>query len=230
MDNLWANLRANLVDNLNWHFWGRHELYWPAYYLWPHEYVRPMHTDEQMERLGWWLVLSEHCGWWQPFEGVVFACEPPMSQTVDDAGRLHNESGPAMMCRDGWPVYAWHGVRVPAWVIERPEDITADKINQEPNSEVRRVMLERLGLERYLRTVDAKRIDAHDDGNLWLIEPPTEDDEPLKLLELTNWTDEPDGTRKKYIFSVPPDMERVLQAKAWKYRVEDGFYNPAIQT
>ena len=87
--NLRDNLEANLGDNLYWSFRGRHEAYWPAYYSWPDMAIRPMHTEEQRERLGWWLTLARSCGWWQPYENIVFACEPPSKQSVDENGRLH---------------------------------------------------------------------------------------------------------------------------------------------
>ena len=77
------------------------------------EIERCIPADDR-QKLGLWLVLSEHAGWWEPYENVVMACEPPVIQKTDAAGRLHCDDGPAILCRDGWPVYAWHGVRVEA--------------------------------------------------------------------------------------------------------------------
>lgn len=149
--NLRANLAANLAANLNWSFWGQHECYWQAWAMFAHLYLRPMHTEDQIRTLTLWLYLSESCGWWQPFRGICFICERPERQLTDADGRLHCENGPAILCRDGWPVYAWHNVRVPAQVIEAPESLTAEQITKEENAEVRRVMLERFGFERFVR-------------------------------------------------------------------------------
>lgn len=56
----------------------------------------------------------------------------------------------AVKYRDGWGVYAWHGVRVPADIIERPETITPESVRKESDEEVRRVMIERFGWEKWL--------------------------------------------------------------------------------
>jgi hypothetical protein len=62
------------------------------------------------------------------------------------------------MYPDGWSIYAWHGVRVPSFVIEQPETITVDQITKEENAEVRRVMVERMGWDRYCREAEMKVI------------------------------------------------------------------------
>src|SRR5207244_2128936 len=73
--NLGATLGANLWDtleaNLAWGFWGQHEAAWPAFYTWPH-LLRSMHTGEELTKLCWWCDLSRSCGWWHPFEQIVF--------------------------------------------------------------------------------------------------------------------------------------------------------------
>ena len=51
---------------------------------------------------------------------------------------------------DGWGIWAWHGVRVPRDVIEYPEGLTGERIEGEENVEVRRAMIERIGMETWL--------------------------------------------------------------------------------
>jgi hypothetical protein len=207
-DNLRANLGDNLRDNLSWYFWGQYELAWQAYYAFPDAVLRTMHTVEQRERLGWWLTLSRSCGWWEPFQGIVFVCERPFRQAVDDDGRLHHESQAALLCRDGWPVYAWHGVRVTQQVIEAPETLTAQQILAEPNAEVRRVMMERFGFERLLAESSAEELDRSDFGTLYRLLIP--DDEPLVMVRVTNSTPEPDGHFKDYTLRVNPECRPML--------------------
>lgn len=124
MGNLWRHLgdklRASLWntygDDLYFHFWGSHESYWPAYYAWP-ENLRDIYSKEDRIKLGYWLDLSRSCGWWEPYENVVVACERPSVYRFDDSGLLHCEDGPAIVCRDGWEVHCWHGTNVPSeWV------------------------------------------------------------------------------------------------------------------
>lgn len=85
-----------------------------------------------------------------------------------------------MIYPDGWSIWAWHGVRVEQHVIERPETITLKEIKGEQNAEIKRILMERMGWEKYLRAVKAKVLDrrkndiegtrealmAHDEGRV----------------------------------------------------------------
>ena len=217
-DNLWANLRANLRANLwanlranlDWNFWGQHELNWVAYYDWPDRVLRSMYSPEHRKLLDLWLSLSKSCGWWQPFENIVIACERPERQAVDDRGFLHYETGPALLCRDGFPVHAWHGVRVPAKVIEAPDTITTSEIDAENNNEVKRVMIERFGWIRYLKESGARCINHR----------LNERDGQREGLFVAK-----DGTRRfvvsdpstgrRYALGVPQEITTCEQAQAW---------------
>ena len=234
-DNLWANLRANLRDNLRdnlgnnlgnnllWWFWGRHEAHWEAHYAFPHLHIRPMHTEEQSRLLMLWLTLSECAGWWHPFENVVIACEPPEKQAIDTNGRLHCDDGPAMLCRDGWAVYAWHGVRLPEWIIEKPQDITVKKIDGEPNTEIRRIMVERYGTERFLKDGGAQDISKDACGTLYRREMP--DDEPLVMVHVLD-----PSTDREYFLRVPPAIQTAQQAVAWTFEMDENEYQPVVET
>lgn len=224
-DNLGANLGANLGDNFEWSFWGQHDLAWQAFYFWPHDALRPMHSKSQMELLTQWIQISQSCGWWQPFDGIVFACERPARQSVDEQGRLHHESLPALLCRDGLPVYAWHGVRVPERVICSPETILWKDVQEESNQEVRRVMIQRLGAEKLLREAGAKQEHSDDFGTLFSV--PNSD---RKVVKVVNATPEPDGTFKEYFLFVPPQMKRAKEAVAWTFNQTESEYQPSIQT
>src|SRR5262245_8094525 len=152
-------------------------------------------------------------GWWWPLRGAVVLTDRPTSIARDGRGRLHPETGPALACAYGYTLHAIHGVRVPAQVVEAPETITVDQIRGERNVEVRRVLLERYGHQRYLRDAGAERVHADDTGTLWRCELP--DDEPLVMVEVTNATPEPDGTHRAYWLRVPPQLWTARQAVAW---------------
>jgi hypothetical protein len=105
-------------------------------------------------------------------------------------------------------------------VIERPQSLEPGRISEEANVEVRRVMMERYGLGRYLRAVKATKVDeVHEppfpgllDARLWRME--VAHDEPLCMVELVNSTPEPDGSARSYVLRVPPDVETAHQAVA----------------
>ena len=232
-DNLRANLGANLWDNLSWYFWGQHESAWPAFYVWPHDALRPMHDEKSMETLSWWIDLSKSVGWWHPCEGVVFACERPLKQSVDDRGRLHCEDGPAIICRDGWKVYAIHNVRVPEYIVDRPHEITADKIKSEQNAEIRRIMMQRFGFDRYVQEIGANLVNSDMVGKLWRIE----DEAPFHLAEVINSTPEPDGSVKTYFIPLPDEndltgkrIKTCREGVAWTFSLHEHEYHPAVQT
>ena len=77
--------------------------------------------------------------------------ERPEVLTVDEQHRPHSLTGPFCRWRDGSALYSVHGVRVPAYVIERPHSITIADIEAERNAEVRRAMVDRYGLARYVK-------------------------------------------------------------------------------
>jgi hypothetical protein len=142
--------------------------------------------------------------------------------------RLHNADGPAVDS-DIEPLYFWHGILVPSFVILRPDLITVAHIHAEDNAEVRRVMLERMGFERYVEESGAERVQADDYGDLFRIARP--DDSDLVVVRVVNSTPEPDGSFKRYTLRVPPAIETAREAVAWSFgksRAED--YQPMVQT
>lgn len=134
----------------------------------------------------------------------------------------------AVKYRDGFGVYAWHGRRIPqthAWLIEQPEKITATSIDEEHNAEMRRIMLERLGMERYIEQGRLQPFAVDDYGELFRKEMPDED-EPWLLLRVANMTQERDGGFRQYILRVPPDVQTPHQAVAWTFGVKQAEYQP----
>jgi hypothetical protein len=138
--------------------------------------------------------------WWEPYQNMVFMCERPAVQLVDAQGRLHCETGPALLCRDGWPVHAVHGVRVPGWVIEKKEEITFAKIEAETNAEVRRVMMDFYGSARYIADSGLKAVHSDDFGTLYRKDFP--DQSVFMVVKVVNSTPETDGSFKDYFLRV----------------------------
>ena len=199
-----------------------------------------------MDRALAYQATAESACWWWPHRQFVMVSDRPLRINLDARGRLHSESGPAIVWRDGWGVYAWHGVRVAANVIDTPaETITAKWIADERNAEVRRVLVERVGAERYMVLAGGEVVNRDDWGTLWEVTRP----EPMRVVELLNSTPEPDGSSKRYFLRVPHTAERrdpdrcvacgadlavipktAHEAVAWSYSVCPADYRPAVMS
>jgi hypothetical protein len=194
-----------------------------------YDFFRRACRIEAVERLDGLMELTRSAGWWWwPRRSAVVLCERPERLLLDEQGRLHGGAGPALLYPDGWALWAWHGVRVPRRVIENPESLSAREVLSEPDVEVRRIMIERVGHERLIRDGGARRIAEDESGVLWRID--LVEDEPLVCVEVTDATPGPSAVFRRYVLRVPPDVRSPREAVAWTFGVETGEYRPAVET
>jgi hypothetical protein len=203
--------------------YGQHDASWLGFYDYFEKVVgidaSPIHGLMDMAR---------HAGWWWPFEGGVVLTEKPTSIKLDERLRLHSVDGPAVEYPDGYKVYCYHGIQVKPDVILSPKSITPDRIDGETNAEMRRVLLERFGLENYLKTGGAVMIHSDPRGKLW--KKDVKGDDPVVMVEVLNSTPEPDGTIKTYMIPVPPDSRTASGAIAWTFGMTESEYVPVVET
>jgi hypothetical protein len=122
----------------------------------------------------------------------------------------------------------WRGVPISRRVAFEPESITVEEILSEPNAELRRVLLERMGLERFLTEADAELLDEDRDagGERKLLRVSMNGDEDL-LCVLVHCP----STSRQYILRVPPTMKTCRQAIAWTAGFDDPEdYRPLVET
>lgn len=213
-------VRKEAGDQLGLLWYGQHDVDWVA----------------QLRQPGPWATLARTCGWWWPREHVcVIADRPSLLDTEPDADglpRLHSETGPAVRYRDGWSVHAWHGTRVPAWVIEDP---SVEHIARESNVEVRRCAIERLGWAEFIDQAGLRLVSqAADPGNpgaeLRLYDLPyARWGSPTRLLLAVNGSLERDGTRRRYGLRVPLSFDDALDAAGWTYGVSGDTYRQLLR-
>ncbi|GAB3898351.1 hypothetical protein GCM10027612_56290 [Microbispora bryophytorum subsp. camponoti] len=180
--------------------------------------------------------VARHAGWWWPYERVAIVTDRPMELHLDDVGRLHStfDSGPsgteapALSYADGFALHAWHGMPVPAGFGAAMAALTPERIRAEDNAELRRVMLEHFGLDRYLAESGARPRHSDETGVLWRIDLPG--DEPVVMVEVVNSTPEPDGARRTYFLRVPPWVTRAREGVAWTFGVPEKDYRPERET
>ena len=195
-DQVWAQVGDQVWDQVWCAGYGQHDANWLGFYETFGEFGLP----DMVERLDGLVGIAQSCGWWWPFMGAVILTDRPVRLSSDERGRLHDETRMALEYPDGWGVYAWHGVRVPAFVIEAPATITVDQIKAEQNAEVRRVMLARMGEDRFVQASGARPIHSDRCGVLYDF-----GDETL-AVKVINSTAEPDGTFKPYWLYVHPEL------------------------
>jgi hypothetical protein len=128
----------------------------------------------------------------------------------------------------------WHDVEIDERIAFHPETITAQEIISEPNVELRRVMMERMGYEAFLQQANPEERDRDFDAGglrrLLKIEFPVVQrqpaDEPLVCLSVIC-----PSTARQYIIRVPPTMQTCHQAAAWIAGFDDaGQYHPIRET
>jgi len=126
------------------------------------------------------------------------------------------------------PRLLWRGVPITPRIAFQPECITVAEILSESNTELRRVLLERFGMERFLFEADAEVLDEDRDagGERKLLRVPMVGDEALVCVVVLC-----PSTSRQYILRVPPTMRTCHQAVAWTAGFENpDDYRPVIET
>ncbi len=122
----------------------------------------------------------------------------------------------------------WRGVPITHRIAFHPETITSEEILKEENVELRRVMIEKMGYQTFIKEANAKLIHQDEDpgGPRMLYKIDLEEDEPLVCLSVNC-----PSTGRNYIIRVPPQMKSCHQAAAWIAGYDDPKkYKPIIET
>lgn len=196
---------------------GQHEAATFAYY----EAVASLGATG-IEPLTGLMDVARNAGWWWAMRHTAVLTERPTTLHRDREDRLHHETGPALTYPDGFAVHAWHGTRVPADLVETGWD--TQRILTEPNAEIRRCAIERLGWDQFTAEAGLTQIGetVPDPGNpghtLALYDVPEAIyDEPVRVLLCTNGSVERDGTRRRFGLTVPASINDPVHAAAWTF-------------
>jgi len=150
-----------------------------------------------------------------------------------DSGRINSTNGPAVVWRDGFSLYYWHGVQVPRSWIDHPETVDPRFALNHPNMEMRRCVAEIVGWKRVLEGIPHKVIDENPNpqiGTLIEVVLPLSESERDEADRGRRFLRVLCGTGREFVLSVPRTMETALQANAWSYNIEPDNYNPEIRT
>lgn len=195
-------LRSNVRSQLSSAICGQHEAGWLSFYSFFGEEC----NMQECNKLNGLKQVAMNAGWWWAFEKVAIITERPVSLFIDDRGRLHHESTSALRYPDNFELYVINGIRVDSYIICHPEKITAKKVDNESNAEIRRLMLDRYpgGEVKYIHDSGMRPVDHSEKyGTLYLKR--LEAGRPICRIRVVNRTPEPDGSFKIYWLSVNPD-------------------------
>lgn len=216
---------AGQPSGLAW--FGQHEADWIARHDVHRRIGSVLYRRQDIAQLELWACLARSAGWWWPSTGLCVMAErpvelstEPMPGGVHGEVRLHHPGRPAVRYADGAALYVLAGTPVPEWVITDP---SVDRIHAEPNIEVRRSAIERIGWDAYIEQAGLELVAvAPDPGNpgsqLHLFHVPRQVwGVPGRVLMVVNGSVEPDGGHRRYGLSVPSDLDDPVAAAGWSY-------------
>jgi len=122
----------------------------------------------------------------------------------------------------------WRGVTVPARVALDPESITMREVVRENNAERRRVLVERMGYDRFMSESQADVLDRDHDagGPRELLGVYIGEGETLVCLSVRC-----PSTGDRYMLRVPPELDSCHDAAAWIAGFDDpAEYAPVKET
>ena len=228
---LWDQLRGQLYQTV-WMI-GGWDSFWVAFYE-AARAVGATYPEELEKHFEAYVRYAKTCGVAFCYKEVAIVCDRPSEMHFDEARRLHFETGAALQWTDGYGVFAWHGYRLPPgkeWIITEKHKLSPDVIDAEPNAEIRRVMLEVYGFEKYIEVRGAKVIDQDTvfDRPRRLLEMNV-GGETIKVLDVWNGSLEPDGSRRRFFLGALSDAKTAHEAVALSYGIHPNVYSEGVRT
>jgi hypothetical protein len=146
-----------VVEFLDHMMYGSHDAAWFSFY----EFFLNECGFEEIEPLRETFELAKYCGWWSSYEECAIIQDRPCELNITGPNNdLHCDFGPVVAWRDGNAYYALENHWFNELVVMRPEEITVEMIDEEPNAEKRRILMQRYGFERYIENAGLEKIDS----------------------------------------------------------------------
>ena len=108
-----------------------------------------------------WEQAAIHGGFRVMHEEFCIVSDFPEIIRVDEQNRPHCENGPSHRWRDGWSLYHWHGVKVPAHWIEDRANLDPNEVIKVENTEQRAAGAAICGWPKMLSVLKSKTLDKH---------------------------------------------------------------------
>ena len=147
--------------------------------------------------------------------GFIFLVGNVWAERQGREWRIHRSNGPAVVYNDS-ELYFWHG-----WRVAKPtvmKEPTAERILKETNQTEREVLIQRMGVENFVREAELQPVDSYRENILLKVNTA----ETRGHWQNDRWTDVPlalaflkvvcPSTQKTYFLRVDPDAENAKQA------------------
>ena len=202
---------SGIFNELNNQIFGSHEAGWLTYY----DFIWNELGVTECKQLQGLMEIAKHVGWWAPYDTCVIFQHKHLEIHLDDQMRLHNETGPAVVYRDGSKIWAINGLGLTEQIIMAPETLTIEQINKESNNEVRSIMINRFGWARYIKESNSTLLDFRQNDIENTMEALYDTDMFGKRLVVTC------PTGRIFVLGVPDSIQSCEQAQAWLGNNED---------
>jgi hypothetical protein len=165
---------------------------------------------------------EQFCAVWMPFVDAVeaglfcywvtttkvIALTLPVMRIEDD--RLHADGKPAVQWSDLECYYFWHGTEIPQkYGAVLSQKWRSQWLLEEPNTELRRVLIQGIGYDRIVQDLEAVELDTWREYSLLKIQADI-DVEPIYLLKMTC-----PSTNHIHVLRVPPHLTSACEAIRW---------------
>jgi len=145
-----------------------------------------------------------------PLDELCIVCQPPTIIKKNNSG-LHCENGPALSYNGDNEIYALNGVVMKKEYVMTPShEISGEMILKETNTEVRRELLRKVGVERAMNSLPHKLLEKRGNYELYSIDLSNEvkDARYLKMLNpsIKTW----------HIEGIEPGISTITEALKWR--------------
>jgi len=225
-DSVWVSVGdsvgASVRDSVRASVYGQHDAGWLSF----HDFLSEVCglEFETKKLTGLWLV-AKNAGWFLPHEKICWISERPTVLRRNDDGRLHCESGMALAYPDGWEIYALNGIRMREEHIMTPaEKLNPGEILLEKNVEIRRELIRKIGIERFLQVCPHKML--HKSGNYELLSLSLSAEiSDARFLKMVN-----PSIGCYHVEAVAPECNTVQQAINWRAGNINQEWTPEVLT
>ena len=137
--------------------YGQHDASWLGYY----DYCKTAcDLGDETHKLGGLWQIAQNAGWFLPCKRMCWVSERHCKLHRNAEGQLHNDQEMALAYPDGWGIYALNGVFMqPEHVLTKAEELDPGLILSEANVDIRRELLRKIGIERFLLRAKHQTLD-----------------------------------------------------------------------